>query len=168
MHLQRRGWEGLTKHQKKWGGNRNRKKKISWRVLQFDLVPALLQVLQVQCLEDFSNTHSWPKSLSLVFTPWVPLSMQGPKPTPDQEDLTQLRAIKQQLSLPLQLLLSQRILREILSFKALIPLCVTARGLSSQTLQGKGWSEMNKLAVWGTWGPMEAKECSRAEVEHLH
>lgn len=27
MHLERRGWEGLTKHQKKWGGEQKQKQK---------------------------------------------------------------------------------------------------------------------------------------------
>lgn len=42
MYLENRGWEGLTKHQDKWGRENKQKKKKSLRVLQFHLVPFLL------------------------------------------------------------------------------------------------------------------------------
>lgn len=55
MHLERRGWEGLTKHQKKWGGEQKQKqkRKLKSPPIRFGAFAAVTQrVLQVQYTED--------------------------------------------------------------------------------------------------------------------
>lgn len=95
MHLERRGWEGLTEHQKKGEENRNRRKKKVEESSDFIWCLCccyIEQSLKTSEQRIFRNMHSWPRSLSLMFRLRIPLFAQ--KPAPDLEDLTQLRAIR--------------------------------------------------------------------------
>lgn len=50
MYLEKRGWEGLTKHQDKWGRENKQKKKFKSPPISFGAFSAVtLRVLQVQC-----------------------------------------------------------------------------------------------------------------------
>lgn len=82
MHLERRGWEGLTK---KWGNEQRKKIKLKSPLTSFGAFALHPGSCKSSVQRVFSNTHSWPRSFSLVFTQQVLLSTQGPEPAPDWE-----------------------------------------------------------------------------------